>query len=96
MLIGNSVVIGFGARVTGPSTIGSYADGSKPVSIGANALDRRATIQPGAIVSPLARVGPGVTVPGGYMVLPGANVTTNAQASDPTLGMVVPGDGRGT
>ena len=42
------------------------------------------------IVSPLARVGPGVTVPTGFMVLPGADVTTDAEASNPGLGMVVP------
>ncbi len=90
VLIGNSVVIGFGAKVIGPSTIGSYADSSKPVSIGANAVIDGATIEPGVIVSPLARVGPGVIVPTGYMVLPGANVTTDAEASNPKLGMVVP------
>ena len=48
-----------------------------------------ATIEPGAIVSPLARVGPGVTVPSGYRVLPGMDVTTDAEASNPKLGMVV-------
>lgn len=90
VLIGNSVVIGFGASIIGPSTIGSYADSSQPVSIGANAQIDGATIEPGAIVSPLARVGPGVTVPGGYMVLPGADVTTDAEASNPGLGKVVP------
>ena len=89
-MIGGSVVIGFGATVLGPSTIGSYSGTSKPVSIGANALIDGATIEPGAIVSPLARVGPGVTVPSGYMVLPGADVTTNAEASNPKLGMVTP------
>ena len=41
-------------------------------------------------LSPLARVGPSVTVLSGYRVLPGANVTTDAQASNPKLGMVVP------
>jgi carbonic anhydrase/acetyltransferase-like protein (isoleucine patch superfamily) len=90
VLIGNSVVVGFGARVIGPASIGSYADASKPVSIGANAEIDGATIEPGAIVSPRARVGPGVTVPTGYMVLPGANVTTDAEASNPKLGMVAP------
>ena len=65
VLIGNSVVIGFGAKIIGPSTIGSYSDASQPVSIGANAVIDGATIEPGAIVSPLARVGPGVTVPSG-------------------------------
>jgi carbonic anhydrase/acetyltransferase-like protein (isoleucine patch superfamily) len=90
VLIGNSVVIGFGANISGPASIGSYADTSKPVSIGANAEIDGATIDPGAIVSPLARVGAGVTVPTGFRVLPGVNVTTEAEASNPSLGMVVP------
>ncbi len=88
--IGDQVVIGFGAKVLGPSTIGAFYSASEPTAIGAGALIDGATIQPGAIVSPRARVGPGVTVPSGYRVLPGANVTTDAEASDPKLGMVVP------
>jgi carbonic anhydrase/acetyltransferase-like protein (isoleucine patch superfamily) len=90
ILIGNQVVIGFGATVIGPSSIGAYDSASKPTSIGANALVDGATIEPGAIVSPLARVGPGVIVPSGLKVLPGANVTTQADAANPKLGMVVP------
>jgi carbonic anhydrase/acetyltransferase-like protein (isoleucine patch superfamily) len=90
VLIGNQVVIGFGATVSGPSTIGAYGSASKPTSIGANAVVDGATIEPGAIVSPLARIGPGVIVPSGLKVLPGANVTTQAEASNPKLGMVVP------
>jgi carbonic anhydrase/acetyltransferase-like protein (isoleucine patch superfamily) len=83
-------VIGFGAKISGPSTIGAYGTAALPTSIGANAVIDGATIEPGAVVSPLARVGPGVTVPSGYRVLPGANVTTDAEASNPKLGMVVP------
>jgi carbonic anhydrase/acetyltransferase-like protein (isoleucine patch superfamily) len=89
VLIGNQVVIGFGATILGPSTIGAYDSTASPTSIGAGAEVDQATIEPGAIVSPLARVGPGVTVPSGYRVLPGANVTTDAEASNPKLGMVV-------
>jgi carbonic anhydrase/acetyltransferase-like protein (isoleucine patch superfamily) len=87
--IGNQVVVGFGAKVVGPATIGAFDSTARPTSIGANALVDGATIAPGAIVSPLARVGPGVTVPGGFRVLPGANVSTDAQASNPALGKVV-------
>jgi carbonic anhydrase/acetyltransferase-like protein (isoleucine patch superfamily) len=90
VLIGNSVVIGFGAAVEGPSTIGAFGSAAKPTAIGAGALIDGATIAPGAIVSPRARVGPGVTVPSGVRVLPGANVTTDAEAKDPALGFVVP------
>ena len=88
VFIGNSTVVGPGATIEGPSTIGSYQQNSAPVSIGANALIDAATIAPGAFVGPLARVGPGVTVPSGMYVLPGANVTTNAEASNPKLGFV--------
>jgi len=90
VLIGDQVVIGFGAKILGPSTIGAVDAAAKPTSIGTDAEIDGATIEPGAIVSPLARVGPGVTVPSGYRVLPGANVTTDAQASNPKLGRVVP------
>ncbi len=90
VFIGDQVVVGFGAKILGPTTIGAVDAAGKPTSIGANAEIDGATIEPGAIVSPLARVGPGVTVPSGYRVLPGANVTTNAEASNPKLGMVVP------
>ena len=89
VLIGDQVVIGFGARVEGPSVIGAFGSASLPTSIGANALVDGAVIEPGAIVSPRARVGPGVTVPAGFKVNPGANVTNNKEASDPALGMVV-------
>jgi carbonic anhydrase/acetyltransferase-like protein (isoleucine patch superfamily) len=89
IVIGDSVVVGFGAQIVGPSTIGAFYSASRPTSIGAGALVDGATIEPGAIVSPRARVGPGVTVPTGFRVLPGANVTTSIEASDPKLGKVV-------
>ena len=93
VVIGDNVSIGFGATVLGPSTIGGSNFGtisSAATSIGPNAVIDGATIAPGAIVGALARVGPGVTVPSGFRGLPGANVTTNDQASNPALGMVVP------
>ena len=86
--IGDQVSVGYGATVLGPSVIGAYGTSSKPTGIGPNAVIDGATIEPGAVVGALARVGPGVTVPAGYYVLPGSNVTTDAEASDPTLGMV--------
>ncbi len=90
LLVGNNVSIGPGAKVLGPSVIGSFSDAAAPTGIGARAVIDDATIEPGAIVSPLARVGPGVTVPSGYRVLPGMDVTNDAEASNPKLGMVVP------
>jgi carbonic anhydrase/acetyltransferase-like protein (isoleucine patch superfamily) len=89
VLIGDDVSIGYGAKILGPSTIGGYLTAAKPTGIGARAVIDDATIEPGAIVSPLAQVGPGVTVPSGYRVLPGKDVTTDAEASNLALGMVV-------
>jgi carbonic anhydrase/acetyltransferase-like protein (isoleucine patch superfamily) len=89
ILIGDNVLIGYGATVRGPSVIGGYGVNGKATEIGPNALIDGATIGPGAIVGALARVGPGVTVPSGVMVLPGSNVTTEAEATDPALGKVV-------
>ncbi len=88
--IGDEVVIGFGATIEGASTIGGYFAAGQPTAIGAGALIDGATVQPGAIVAPRARVGPGVTIPSGDMVLPGMNVTTQAEADTPKLGFVAP------
>lgn len=88
VFIGDNVLVGYNSKVVGPSTIGAYGTTSKPTSIGPGALVDQATVQAGAYVGALARVGPGVTLPSGYYVLPGANVTSNAEASDPSLGKV--------
>ncbi len=88
VLIGDSVQIGYGATVIGPSVIGAYGSAAHATGIGANATINGATIEAGAFVGPLATVGPGVVVPAGMYVLPGANITTTAQASDPALGFV--------
>src|SRR3954454_24337228 len=87
--IGDNVLISYGARVQGPATIGAYSSTAAPVEIGSGALGDGAMIEPGSIVGALARVGPGVTLPSGYAVLPGKNVTTNLEASDPARGKVV-------
>jgi carbonic anhydrase/acetyltransferase-like protein (isoleucine patch superfamily) len=87
--IGDQVVISFGAQVYGPSFIGAFGAAAKPTQVGPGAVVDRATIQPGSAVGALARVGPGVTLPSGFRVLPGKNVTTNQEASDPALGKVV-------
>jgi carbonic anhydrase/acetyltransferase-like protein (isoleucine patch superfamily) len=87
--IGNQVLVSYGSQILGPSTIGAYGTAAKPTLIGPGAVIDQATIAPGGFVSALARVGPGVTVPTGFRVLPGKNVTTNDEASNPTLGKVV-------
>jgi carbonic anhydrase/acetyltransferase-like protein (isoleucine patch superfamily) len=90
VLIGSEVEISYGATVIGPAVIGGYNAATRPTYVGPGAVIDGATIEPGAFVSALARVGPGVTVPAGMKVLPGANVTTDAEASDPALGKVTP------
>src|SRR6185312_15447595 len=50
LLVGNKVVIGPGAKVLGPSVIGSYSDTAAPTGIGARAVIDDATIEPGAFV----------------------------------------------
>ncbi|WP_165247139.1 carbonic anhydrase/acetyltransferase [Paludisphaera soli] len=88
--IGDAVQVGYGATILGPAVVGGYGAASSPTSIGAGAVIDGATIEPGAFVSTLARVGPGVTVPAGMKVLAGANVVTQAEAADPALGKVTP------
>jgi carbonic anhydrase/acetyltransferase-like protein (isoleucine patch superfamily) len=90
VFIGNSTIVSLGATVQGPATVGSLAPTTAPTYVGPNALIDGATIEPGAYVSGMARVGPGVIVPTGIKVLPGVNVTITAQASNPALGFVVP------
>ncbi len=86
--IGDDVSIGYGAFISGPAIIGAYGTSAKPTGIGANAVVINSVIEPGAIVGPLAHVGPYVTIPSGFFVLPGASVTTQAEASNPALGKV--------
>ncbi|MCP6762070.1 MAG: acetyltransferase [Fischerella sp. CENA71] len=47
-----------------------------------------ATIERNTVINFLSRVGPGVTLPAGKVVLPGKNVTTNLQATSGSLGKV--------
>ena len=83
--IGDQVTIGYGAQVLGPSTIGAYGAAAKPTGIGPGAVIDQAIIAPGAYVSALARVGPGVTVPSGFLVLPGKNVTNDEDLTNPAM-----------
>ena len=90
VVIGNQVQVGYGATILGPAVIGGFGEATKETSIGPGAVIDGATIEPGAFVSAQARVGPGVTVPDGMKILPGANVTTTAEATDPSLGKAAP------
>lgn len=90
VIIGSQVEIGYGATVNGPSVIGGFDAAGRPTYIGPGAVIDGGNVAAGAFVSALARVGPGVTIPSGMKVLPGANVVTQAEATDPALGKVTP------
>ncbi len=84
--IGDHVILAHGCSVKAPAKIGvtGTCPAVPPAAICAsfvsfNAEVDGATIEKDAIVSALARVGPGVTIPSGRKVLPGKNVTSNAE-----------------
>lgn len=98
--IGDRVILAHGSSVVGSASIGleesplppqvedtvDTYEGSVFLSFGSE-VDG-ATLELNSGVSALARVAPGVTLPSGYLVLPGKNVTTQAEAQDPGLGKV--------
>lgn len=86
IIIGDNVYIAPGATILGPAVIGA-ARGAN-TEVGPNAVVDHAIIDAGAEVGALAYVGPGVEVPAGFAVKPGAYITTQAQALDPALGLV--------
>jgi carbonic anhydrase/acetyltransferase-like protein (isoleucine patch superfamily) len=76
--VGDRVILAHGSSVRGSASIGVESSPLPP--------QVEDTVDSG--VSALARVAPGVTLPSGFLVLPGKNVTTDAEASDPALGKV--------
>ncbi|MBV8488853.1 MAG: hypothetical protein JO161_11285, partial [Planctomycetaceae bacterium] len=96
VLIGNQVVIGYGAQVLGPSTIGSYASGAPAAGIGPGAVIDQANVAAGAYVGALAQVGPGVTIPAGKFVLPGQTVMTAADLTNPAKVVTIQGNALAT
>ena len=93
VVIGDQVILAHNATVVGPATIG--APGGAPAFVGFNAIIDGATVQPGAMVSSLAKVAPGIVIHTGYNVSPGMFIQTQAEADDPNLGKVkavTPGD----
>src|SRR3712207_385046 len=98
--IGDRVILAHGSSVVGSASIGieesplppqvegtvdTYG-GSLFLSFGSE-VDG-ATLELNSGVSALARVAPGITLPSGYLVLPGKDVTTQDEAQDPALGKV--------
>ena len=94
ILIGTKVILAHGATVKGPAAIGMTGrcpvlrQTTCPSFVSFNAVVDGATIQKDAMVSALARVAPGVTIPSGRKVLSGANITSNAQVAAKTVAMV--------
>jgi carbonic anhydrase/acetyltransferase-like protein (isoleucine patch superfamily) len=86
VVIGERVILAHGATVKGPARIGvdsSEADAAPETFIFFGAEVDGAIIEKGAQVGPLARVGPGIRLKSGKVVLPGKNVATQADLDDP-------------
>jgi carbonic anhydrase/acetyltransferase-like protein (isoleucine patch superfamily) len=88
--LGELVIIAHGATVKGPASIGNTGNCPPPIAgpcsafVGFNAEVDGAIIEKDAMVQALARVGPGVTIPSGYKVIPGKNVAYNSEVKAKT------------
>ncbi len=90
-------VFGHHTSVKGPAVLGvggqaiaADPDGESEVILNQGAQVDGAWLERNTAVSVFARVGPGVRLRSGMQVLPGKNVTTQAEADDPALGKVAP------
>lgn len=95
VVTGERVILAHGSSVVGPSRLGVASDGTPPaedsgvfVSFGAR-VDG-AVLERDSGLSALSRIGPGLRLRTGFIVLPGKDVRTQAQADDPALGKVRP------
>jgi carbon dioxide concentrating mechanism protein CcmM len=91
--IGDQIPIAHGSTIIGTATIGGFASQTLlPTENGVtydafisfNAWIENAVIEPGALINGLAKVTGGVTIPAGYLVLPGQLVQNQADLRDPT------------
>lgn len=86
--LGEMVILAHGATVKGSASIGEKGSCPKggvcPSFVSFNAEVDGAIIEKDAMVSALARVGSGVTIPSGRSVLPGKNVTAQAEVESKT------------
>ncbi|MDZ8238434.1 MAG: acetyltransferase [Nostoc sp. ChiQUE01a] len=73
---------------TDPATNTQFSNNIPETFLAFNCEIDGATIEGNTVVNFLSRVGPGVTLPAGKVVLPGKDVTTNLQASSGSLGKV--------
>jgi carbonic anhydrase/acetyltransferase-like protein (isoleucine patch superfamily) len=93
---GERVILAHGSSVRGPARLGVLAEGQPApdrdsgVFLSFGARVDGAVLERDTALSALSRVGPGVRLRSGFVVLPGKNVTTQAQADAPALGKVRP------
>lgn len=88
--LGKQVIVAPGGSVKGPATIGTAGvcpGGAAvcPSFVSFNAEVDGAIVEKDAMVSGLARVAPGVTIPSGRKVLPGKNVASTAEVAAKTV-----------
>lgn len=91
--LGDMVILAHGATVRGNATLGQSGkcpEGRKhcPSFVGFNSEVDGAIIEMDAMVTHLARVAPGVTIPSGRKVLPGKNVASDAEVAAKTAPLV--------
>ncbi len=93
--IGERVILAHGCTVKGPAQIGiegkdipADPDDDQEVFISFGAEIDGAILEKNTGVSAMARIGPGVRLRSGYIVLPGKNVTTQEEADNVDLGKV--------
>ncbi|MCV2491514.1 hypothetical protein OF117_19390 [Geodermatophilus sp. YIM 151500] len=93
--VGERVIMAHGSSVLGPAEIGldgseipANPDGIPEVFLSFGARVDGAVLEINTGVSALARVGPGIVLRSGTLVLPGKDVTTQEEADDRSLGKV--------
>ncbi|MEX5721395.1 hypothetical protein [Geodermatophilus maliterrae] len=93
--IAERVILAHGSSVIGPARIGvdgsdipADPDDDQEVFLSFGSQVDGAVLERNTGISALGRVGPGITLHSGRLVLPGKDVTTQAEADDPALGKV--------
>ena len=95
MQIGEQCILAHGATVKGPVVLGAGHDPHPQVFLSFGAEVDGAILERNTQVSQRGRVGPGVRLRSGFVVLPGKNVTTLEEADNVQLGkvrLIVEGD----
>ncbi|MEP7337326.1 MAG: acetyltransferase [Acidobacteriota bacterium] len=94
IILGEQVILAHGTTVKGAAEFGEHGtcpvatDTHCPSFSGFNSEVDGAKVEKDAMVGHLARLAPGLTLKSGLKILPGKNVTTQAEAEDTTLGKV--------